>query len=226
MTTEKQIAHNRELGIERIGKHLSEATKIKISDIKKKQHKEHPEILIKRNKQLGKARKGKNYEILFGSEKAKKIKEKKSESMKKVHAKHPVWAHAKKNFSVAERKRRSDSMKKRLVKFGKDNPAWKGGRYLSKGYWHVRVQGHPQCSKNGYVREHRLVMEKHLGRYLQPEEHVHHIDFDKTNNAIENLLLIFNKEHMNLHNNIEQLMGELIRKGVIKFDKEKRKYYS
>lgn len=226
MTTEKQIAHNRALGLGRIGKPLSKATKKKISDIKKKLHREHPEILNKHNKRLGKERKGKTFEMIFGIDKARATKEKMSMAMKKVHEKHPAWVHAKKNYSIAERKRRAKDLKNRLVKFGKDNPAWKGGRYLSKGYWHVRIAGHPQCSKNGYVREHRAIMEKHLGRYLEKEEHVHHIDFDKTNNVIENLLLISNKEHMVLHNALEKLIGELIQKGVIHFDREKRKYYS
>lgn len=47
---------------------------------------------------------------------------------------------------------------------------------------------------SGYVvsktkRQHRVIMEKHLGRKLTKEEHVHHIDFDKTNNDIANLFL-------------------------------------
>ena len=35
----------------------------------------------------------------------------------------------------------------------------------------------------------RKVMEQHLGRKLKPGETVHHIDFDYTNNVIDNLHL-------------------------------------
>ena len=52
---------------------------------------------------------------------------------------------------------------------------------------------HPGADANGYVREHRLVMEEKLGRYLRPEEVVHHIDGDPANNAPENLRLFPNQ---------------------------------
>jgi hypothetical protein len=55
------------------------------------------------------------------------------------------------------------------------NCFWKGGRCLdADGYVLVKVPGHPFADKRGYVREHRLAMEKVLGRYLRPEEIVHH----------------------------------------------------
>lgn len=76
------------------------------------------------------------------------------------------------------------------------NPAWKGGRYVApKGYVMVYAPDHPECtgstrkSERRYVLEHRLVMEKHLGRYLEKTERVHHLNGDKTDNRIENLEL-------------------------------------
>jgi predicted DNA-binding protein (UPF0251 family) len=68
------------------------------------------------------------------------------------------------------------------------NYFWKGGRTQDvDGYVLVKSPGHPFADKRGYVREHRLVMEQTLGRYLHPKEVVHHIDGDKRNNAPSNL---------------------------------------
>jgi len=46
---------------------------------------------------------------------------------------------------------------------------------------------------------HTVLLEKHLGRRLFPNEVVHHIDHDRTNNALENLQLLTRAEHASLH---------------------------
>lgn len=67
---------------------------------------------------------------------------------------------------------------------------WKGGRTLNTGgYVHVYAPDHPKHSKDNYVLEHVLVMERGLGRYLYPGERVHHRNGIKTDNRPENLEL-------------------------------------
>jgi hypothetical protein len=72
---------------------------------------------------------------------------------------------------------------------GEKNHFWKGGRKTDRGYTLIHVPKHPFANKQGYVYEHRLVMEKHLGRYLRPEEVPHHINGNRSDNRIENLQL-------------------------------------
>jgi hypothetical protein len=68
------------------------------------------------------------------------------------------------------------------------------------GYRMVKApDDHPYADSKGYVREHRLVMERHLGRYLFPGEVVHHKDGDKLNNDLNNLELTTLAEHTGEH---------------------------
>ena len=71
---------------------------------------------------------------------------------------------------------------------GKKNHRWKGGRYKhGKGYIYILKPSHPFCNSQGYVFEHRLVMEKMIGRYLKPTEFVHHKGIKYPIGSIENL---------------------------------------
>lgn len=87
---------------------------------------------------------------------------------------------------------------------GPGHPEWKGGRLRdADGYWLVYCPAHPnarRCGRKGpgrYVAEHRLVMEKHLGRYLERHEVVHHKNNDNGDNRIENLEVFqSNAEHL------------------------------
>jgi|SRR5699024_3242500 len=87
------------------------------------------------------------------------------------------------------------------------------------GYVIVRKPNHPNANNN-YVREHRLVMEKHLRRMLRPDEIIHHKNKVKTDNRIENLELLTAQHHRRLHNTLDK-------KGVRKYNvKEIEKLYS
>ena len=70
-----------------------------------------------------------------------------------------------------------------------ENPQWKNGLKKHGKYIAVLCHYHPFATKHGYVLEHRLVMEKHIGRYLTKDEDVHHINGIKNDNRIENLML-------------------------------------
>ena len=88
-----------------------------------------------------------------------------------------------------------NGVKKRKKLYGENNPAWRGGRALhGDGYMRIRMIDHPN-NVDGYILEHRLVMEKHLGRYLNSEEIVHHKNGDRLENRIVNLMLLTNKTH-------------------------------
>lgn len=83
-------------------------------------------------------------------------------------------------------------------RFGKCNPMWKGGVHIGKkGYIYRRVPKHPHANSAGYVFEHRLVVEEHLGRILLPTEVVHHKDGNPANNDISNLeVFVSNGKHL------------------------------
>jgi len=81
---------------------------------------------------------------------------------------------------------------------GEKNGSWNGGKTVDKGgYILVRRPDHPNANSSGYIREHRLVMESMIGRYLTSEEVVHHINGITDDNRPENLQLFeSNAEHL------------------------------
>lgn len=73
----------------------------------------------------------------------------------------------------------------------------------TEGYVLIYVPDHPFCMKSnsyrGWAFEHRYIIEKELGRKLDRNEHVHHIDKNKSNNTRSNLEIIDAKAHTALH---------------------------
>jgi len=95
---------------------------------------------------------------------------------------------------------------------GKENHNWNGGKTVNCGYLSVRVDfDHPAKDRNMYVRKHRLVVEDKIKRFLKKEEQIHHIDNDKMNNKIENLMLFPNaKKHTEFHKFLDRLAVYLL----------------
>ncbi len=67
------------------------------------------------------------------------------------------------------------------------------------GYIGVYFPEHPDANKEGYVMQHRLLMEQHLGRRLNKDEVVHHMNKDRADNRLENLCLMTASAHMSMH---------------------------
>lgn len=122
-----------------------------------------------------------------------------------------------------EPKRIRSSMEKilkvnKLIQTGIMPPAnWKGGISSRGRYVKVKMPTHPGRNKHDYVSLHRLIMEEHIGRYLLIGEVVHHINGNKKDNRIENLMLLKNEsKHQQLHytkdNRINKKDGRFIPK--------------
>lgn len=73
---------------------------------------------------------------------------------------------------------------------GAKHPNWKGGHFQSQDGYIVAT--------NGY-KVHRFVLETYLNKKLKHWEAVHHVDGNKFNNTLENLVVIPTREHTRFH---------------------------
>ncbi len=83
---------------------------------------------------------------------------------------------------------------------GKHHLKYKGGIVVAKGYvWYAYPGDHPRKTLRGYVKRCWLVMEKKLGRFLKPDEVVHHVNHNKLDDPLENLTIVTRVEHGKIH---------------------------
>ena len=162
-------------------------------DTRKKMSESHKgkQASIETKRKMGKAHKGNKYNLghKLSDEHKMKLREIGKERI----------------FTNEHRKRLSIAAKARKTRTGKDANHWKGGRRISRGYILILNPLHPFCDVHGYIWEHRLVMEKHIKRFLKPEERVHHLNGIKDDNRIENLKLFSSEsEHQKYHHLMKQ----------------------
>lgn len=96
---------------------------------------------------------------------------------------------------------------------GELNSSFKGIEIIHNDYIYEYFPDHPKCSKDGRVRQHRLVIEQNYKLFnsiyfeeinnmfvLKDDYDIHHINEVKTDNHLENLQILTRSEHTSLHN--------------------------
>lgn len=83
-------------------------------------------------------------------------------------------------------------------------------KYDGRGYYYLYAPEHPLANKSGKVRLHRYLASLSIGRWLSPEEHVHHRNHNREDNYPSNYQILTAKEHGLLHStgSIEERLNE------------------
>lgn len=76
------------------------------------------------------------------------------------------------------------------------------------GYKLIYCPDHPSAMKSenwkGFVYEHIYIYEKEYNMSIPEGFHIHHIDLDKSNNDISNLIMLTNGDHNKLHSHMNR----------------------
>lgn len=89
----------------------------------------------------------------------------------------------------------------------------RGDGYITKQGYHLIFDGEQ------YVPAHRVPFPD-----LSPDMVVHHIDGDKLNNVLENLIPLTKQAHREAHGSLEQVAYQLIQAGLIEYDRSDNSY--
>lgn len=81
---------------------------------------------------------------------------------------------------------------KKLPPPRQDVALWTKHLSVNKFYYEIKTP-------NGWILEHRYVMEQHLGRKLTKQEFVHHINGNGLDNRLKNLIILSRGNHIWYH---------------------------
>ncbi len=110
------------------------------------------------------------------------------------------WVQLNKGKPTSQRCHFCNNRKLGLNHRGEHSSNWKGGRRKSvDGYIIIKLQPddffYPMTDRDGYIKEHRLVVARRLGRCLLKSEPVHHINGVRDDNRDDNLEILNNGSH-------------------------------
>lgn len=101
---------------------------------------------------------------------------------------------------------------------GEKNPNWKGGEVKVGGYWYVydKELG-TQFSGGNYIKRANLIWFKEHGELISPPEFLHHLNNNREDDSIENLIKINLSKHSTHHfSELDRgCGGKVLKKGEI-----------